>query len=344
VRAGPDLHVTGLRFGRTAAMPLEAVELVAAIPGVAAVVPRVVGELNIGARGDSAVVVGIAAAGLDPSLEFIEGRPFADGATNELVLGSDLAERLKLGVGDAVPPFYRNDRGERVSHVVGVFRSDAPLWQSHLMFVSLETAAALFDEPGMVTELLVSCPETFQKPVAERLRGLRSLDPRPNAPAVRARVAARGDVEAMLLRRVLDRETLFHLPFVVAFALGIGIVLVTSGAGLVERRRETGLLRAMGWSRDALLLRALVESAVLAVASASTAILLAFLWLRLLGGAGLAPVLLPGAQRLPASGVPWTLTPVPALLAVLVATVLVAAGTLYSTWRATSAPPAEAMR
>ena len=148
----------------------------------------------------------------------------------------------------------------------------------------------------------------------------------------------------MLLRRVLDRETLFHLPFVVAFALGIGIVLVTSGAGLVERRRETGLLRAMGWSRDALLLRALVESAVLAVASASTAILLAFLWLHLLGGVGLAPILLPGAQRLPASGVPWTLTPVPALLAALVATVLVAAGTLYSTWRATSAPPAEAMR
>src|SRR5262245_52901140 len=48
VRFGADLYVTGLRLGRNVPVPLEAVEAVKAIPGVTAVVPRIVGEIRLG--------------------------------------------------------------------------------------------------------------------------------------------------------------------------------------------------------------------------------------------------------------------------------------------------------
>jgi ABC-type lipoprotein release transport system permease subunit len=269
---------------------------------------------------------------------------FAPDAPGELVLGHELATRLGLAVGDVVPPFYRNEAGERVSRVVGIFRSDAPLWQAHTMVVSLETAWLLFAERGTVTSFLVRCSEAFREPLADRIRRLGSLSSEPGAAPLRPRVSTRDDVEALLTRRILDRETLFLLPLVVAFAVGIPLVVVTSGAGLVERRREAGLLRAIGWSPDALMLRSLAESAILAALGSAIAVLLAFLWLRVLGGAGIAPVVFPGAGRVPGFRVPWSLDAVPVLLALAVTVVLVAAGTLASTWRAATAQPAEAMR
>jgi ABC-type lipoprotein release transport system permease subunit len=42
--------------------------------------------------------------------------------------------------------------------------------------------------------------------------------------------------------------------------------------------------------------------------------------------------------------VPFRLTPVPALLAFVLAFALVLTGTLYSSWRAALTPPREAMR
>ena len=344
VRLGPDLHVAGTRFGRPAPLPASAAGRIRAIPGVTDVVPRIVGELEIGSDNESAVVVGLPADHLPDTLRCVEGRLFAPGAVGELVVGSELAARLGLSVGDVVPPFYRNEAGERLTRVVGIFRSDAPLWQAHMLYVSLETARLLFSEREAVTALVVRCPETYREPVAEQIRRLGTLGAEGELPAVRPRVTTRDDVQALLLRRVFDRETLFLLPLILAFAVGIPIILVTSGAGLVERRREAGLLRAIGWSTDAVLLRCLVESALLAMIGGGLAVLFAFIWLRLGNGAGIAAVLFPGADRLPGFRVPWRLGAVPVLLALSISVVLVAAGSLFSTWRAAVAPSAEAMR
>jgi len=344
VDAGPDLHVTAERYGRPAPMPLAAGKVLRELPGVSAVVPRVVGELHLGTRDETAVVAGLPATAVPAEIIGLEGRMFAAGALDELVLGSELAARLGLHVGSKVLPFYRNEEGERVSTVVGVFQSDGPLWQSHVMLVSLETAWNLFAEKDTATSFLVRCPPTFREPVAQRIRALATLGPQGERPLLRPRVVTRDDVEAQLLRRVLDRETLFQAPFILAFAVGIPLLLVTSGAGLVERRREVGLLRALGWSPDALLFRAVVESALLAVAGAAIAILLAFVWMRWFDGVGIAPILLPGSSRAAQFRIPWRMGAVPVLLGVLVSAVIVAAGTLHSTWRAASAEPVEAMR
>jgi ABC-type lipoprotein release transport system permease subunit len=303
-----------------------------------------VGELRVGARDEGAVVVGLPAASVPPALRVVEGRLFAERAAGEVVLGSEIAARLGVRPGDVLPPIGRNESGERTLRVVGVFRSDAPLWQAHAILASLETAGSLFAEGTAATEFLVRCPPGYREPVAAAIRSLESLGPPGALPPIRPRATTRDDVEALLLRRALDRETLFQLPLLLAFALGAPLVLVASGVGLVERRREAGILRAVGWSQDALLLRALVESLLLALLGAAAAVLLACAWLRLLDGAGIAPVLLPGADRIPAFRVPWRLAPETALTALAVSVAMVSAGTLFSTWRYATTPPAEAMR
>ena len=79
-------------------------------------------------------------------------------------------------------------------------------------------------------------------------------------------MVAREDLLALLPRGLLHREGIFNLLFLLAFVVGILVLLVTSGLGLTERRREIGILKATGWQTDEVLLRSLAESFCLSLA------------------------------------------------------------------------------
>ena len=162
----------GSQFGRPAPLPLSAVQSVAAVRGVRRVVPRIVGEVTLGEERIRCVLVGMPVRDHADWAACIDGRPPAEGGPHQLVLGSELARRLGLTVGSRVPPFYHNDRlGERTSEVVGVFRPQAPLWQARLILTTLDSAAAMFDQPGLVTDLLVDCdPAAADEAAAEIAR------------------------------------------------------------------------------------------------------------------------------------------------------------------------------
>jgi ABC-type antimicrobial peptide transport system permease subunit len=162
--------------------------------------------------------------------------------------------------------------------------------------------------------------------------------------AARPRVVAREELAALLPRGPRRREGVLTLLSVLGFAAATLAVLVTSGAGLAERRREVAILKATGWQTDELLLRSLAENALLGLAGAALSVVLAVGWLRGLNGYGVAGVFLADVGAEPGFRVPFRLTPAPALLALLVALVVALSGSLYSTWRAATAPPREAMR
>src|SRR5260370_663172 len=140
----------------------------------------------------------------------------------------------------------------------------------------IPAAAALFDQQGLATDLMFSCQPGYQEQVRQAI--LRSV----RLPLSRAgessgpRVTTRTDLEALLPRGLLHREGIFNLLFLLAFVVGILVVLVTSGLGLAERRREIGILKATGWQTDEVLLRGLVESLALSLAGACVAVLLAW--------------------------------------------------------------------
>jgi len=311
---------------------------------VTEVVPRIVGEVVLGRDAVHAVLVGLPPEHSAVWADCIAGDLPRTSSLNELVIGTSLARRLNLKVGSMLPPFYRNDKGERLSRVVGVFKPDAPLWQANLILTTFDTAATIFDQPDAATDLLVSCRPASQADVSRAIeRGL-SFHDSAGQGVLRPRVTAREDLLAVLPRGLLHREGVFNLHFLLAFVIGILVLLVTSGIGLGERRREIGILKATGWQTDEVLLRGLVESFALSLAGTCVALLLAWVWLRVFNGYGVAGLFLDGVGARPDFPVPFRLTPVPFLLAFVLAFTIVLTGTLYSTWRAAVTPPREAMR
>jgi len=344
LRFGADLYVTGRQFGRGVPIPLDAVEKIAAIPGVTEVEPRIVGPMVLGLDRHSAVVVGVSPEKLGDASECIEGRLFREGGVNELVVGSALAGRLKLKVGSPLPPFYRNRSGERVSHVVGIFTPDAPLWQANLIFTSFETAATLFDQQDLATEVLVYCRAGEREQVASSIRRHIEWTDGGGRSKLGVRVAGRDDFEALWSSASAHRDGVFHLHCVLACCVAVLAVFVTSGFGSSERRREVGILKAIGWQTDEILIRGTVESLLLTLAGASLTMLLVWTWLRGFNGYGIAGLFLPGLDVRPGVQVPFRLVPVPVLLSVLLSWVVVNSGSLYATWRTATTAPVEAMR
>jgi ABC-type lipoprotein release transport system permease subunit len=337
VRHSADLYVTGVDLGRPVPVPAGLADEIAQLPGVDRVVPRIVGRIELGTDRVIAVVVGVPLDRFPSGLDLIEGRLYAGGPRNELVIGSDLAQRLNLKVGSYLPPFYQSREGERVSEVVGIFRSDVGPWQSRLIVTSFETAARIFDRPGLATDIAVYCRPRYAGDVRAALL-------RPRANGRRLHIVARDDLQAMVAEGPKYREGSYTARFVVVFVVAVLVLLVTSGVGVAERRREVGILKAIGWQTDELLLRSMTESLVIAAMAGSVAIIGAVVWLKELNGYGLAGIFLPDAGLEAGYQIPFRLVPVPVLLVLVVAVAVVSAGSLYSTWRATAAPPAEAVR
>ena len=339
---GGDLYVSGEEFGRPAPLPFAAQKAIGDVPGVTDVFPRIVGRIELGTERLSAVVVGVPLGRFPQGLECVEGRLYGEGKRNELVIGSELARRLDLKVGSLIPPFYRTREGERVSEVVGIFRSDVSLWQARLIVTSLATAAHIFDQSDRATDFVVTCRPGYQDDVRRELaRGLKLTH---DGPPLRVRVVTRDDLLVLLPRGPFHRKGIFTALFVLAFAVAILAVMVTSGFGQEERRREIGILKATGWQTDEVLQRSLTENFLIVIAGAALAVILAYVWLRGLNGYWIASIFLSGVDRMPAFRIPFRLAAVPALLAFLIALIVVMSGSLYSTWRTATAQPREVLR
>jgi ABC-type antimicrobial peptide transport system permease subunit len=202
----------------------------------------------------------------------------------------------------------------------------------------------MFDERGTTTQFLVACNPGYVDPVRDTISRLATLGPADSPDPLPPRVLSRADVTAVLARGAAFGAGVFTLHFVLLFAAAIPMLVVASGAGLRERRREVGVLKMLGWGTDDVLVRGFVESLLLAATAAATSVLLAALWLGPLGARGISAVFLPGADADPGFGVAWRLTPGPVVIAAALASVLIFVGTLPSNWRAASAEPMESMR
>jgi ABC-type lipoprotein release transport system permease subunit len=341
IRFGADLYVTGSRFGRNVPVPIEALKQIQQIEGVVDVLPRIVGGIVLGLDRENAVLVGVRLDKMTPGMACVDGGLPSGSNLNELVVGTELARRLKLRVGDLIPPFYHSAGGEKVSKVVGIFKSDISIWQSKLILTSFDTAATIFNQQGLATDLLVYCRPGYQPAVSSAIRQRLSSE---REGGLRYEVTSQEDLRTLLPTGLLHREGIFNLHFLLVFAMGILVVLVTSGMGLSERRREIGILKATGWQTDEILMRSIVESLLLGLVGACVAVVLAFVWLSWLNGYWVASVFLAGVDTAPSFRVPFRLTPVPALLSFIVSFILIMSGTVYTSWRAATVAPMEAMR
>ncbi len=289
-------------------------EEIARLPGVAEVDGSVVGILQLPETPYFLVT------GEDPRgfainrYRVIEGRPIA--TRREVMLGRQSAQNFKKVVGDR---FRINEISYRV---VGIYETGAS-FEDNGAVIHLEDAQRAFDKRRQVTffKLRLDSPgdrEEVRAAIEERWPEL----------------AATGSGDPQ------TQDELLQVYASMGWVLGLFAILV-GGLGMmnaqlmsvIERTREIGVLRAMGWRRRRVVRMIVGEALLLAMAGGTIGLLLSVGVLALLARSPAVGGFLSGAVE-----------PDAFVQAIVIAGVLGLVGGGYPAWRAARLAPVEAMR
>ena len=258
---GVDLIVTRADGGL---FPQPVADEVAATPGVALVMPVLERPLRLPAALALPTVAGppldaLTINGVDPAtaaaaipIAPVEGRWLRPGEPRAALVRQSLAEQTGLGLGDTLRLPAADGSVELT--IVGVL-PPRPVFGDEELYVALETAQAIFGLPGQINALTGQFAAGQE---AEALRGaiLAELGAGYAAGAVEA-----GGAEWDAALRI--GEAAFTLFGGLALAMGGFIILNTFRTGVAERRRDIGMLRAVGAGRRAVIGMVVAESLLL---------------------------------------------------------------------------------
>jgi putative ABC transport system permease protein len=191
-----------------------------------------------------------------------EGRDFTPGL-DEVIVGRKLTERIQgMQIGKTVR--YQ----QKQFQIVGLFDSQGGAFESEI-WGDFDTMGALFQRGAGSNSLVVRMKDPSEIPALDRwIRGQPQMQ-----------------LQALPERKYYEEQAgplasiLRNLAKFVAFIMGVGAVfgaMNTMYAIVAARTREIGTLRALGFSRRAILLSFLIESVFLALIGGAVGCLLAF--------------------------------------------------------------------
>jgi putative ABC transport system permease protein len=239
------------------------------------------------------------------------------GAPNEAVLGEGAARSLHTAIGESIA------LGRTRVRVVGTFRSSSR-FENGGAYLPLGTVQRIAGKPDTVTAVYVTVA-----PGSDPSRVAAAIERDEPALATISSVSEYGKVDQGMT--MLDALQLA----ISLLAVGIGAIGVTNTMvmSVLERTREIGILRAVGWSRRRIMASVLGEGVALCVVAGIVGMLLGV-------AAAQAIMLVPTISSF--------LTPVyePAVFvrAFGIAVLVGLAGAAYPAFRATRLTPMEALR
>lgn len=171
--------------------------------------------------------------------------------SGEAIIGRELADDLGVGVGDRFTVSLGRDTTEAL-RTVAIFDSGVRDLNRRNVYINLRAAQSLLGIPGGITNLDLKLADVFE------------------AEQVATRLAAQWpyEIESWMqtnsqLLSALDAQTmatrLIRFVVLIVVVLGIASVLVVS---VVQKRKEIGILRAMGASRAQMTRVFLVQGAL----------------------------------------------------------------------------------
>jgi lipoprotein-releasing system permease protein len=229
---------------------------VQAMPDVKLVAPVVNGSALV-SRGEATRSITI--LGIEPELYFqivpmpskiVQGQ--ADVAVNDILIGTELARDLGVGVGDKLRVTAANSN-THVLTVRGIFDLGNKGANSRTTFMPIRTLQSLLNLRGGVSALDVTVQDVYA------------------ADIIAQKVARRHDVEAeswiqtnqhffTALSAQTTANTAIRGFVALSVAFGIASVLVVS---VIQKSREIGILRAMGISRGQVMRVFLIQGVLL---------------------------------------------------------------------------------
>ncbi len=259
--------------------------------------------------------------GMDPNgrairhFHIVEGKRIR--GRGEIMLGRAAADTLEKRVGDVI----KLPGG--VFRVTGIYETGIG-YEEGGGVMALPDAQAAFEKPRQVSILQIKVHDPSQ------------------VEAVRARIEARygDDVSVATTATFIENsadiqntKAMLGAVFVLAILVGGVVVTNTMVMAVMERTREIGTLRALGWRQPRVLWMILGESLLLSLIAAGLGILV---------GLGLTTAL--GAIPGLGSFMKAAYTPQVIAQAVFVSLFLGAVGGLYPAWHASRLRPVEALR
>ena len=238
---------------------------VEALPNVERTKAMVLGQ---GVAKSGAAAVGVAIMGVEPAVEkatsplarrMQKGQYLEDPDEPRIVVGSRLAERLKVGLGSKLVLATNNAAGDLVEELVrvkGIFSMGTEETDAYLAQIPIGTARRLFGlEPDAATRLAVVLTDARERePV---LQAVQALAP-PGAEA-KPWEEVLPDLAAYIR---IDRGSNLILQGILIF-LSLFTVFNTVSMSVLERTREFAVQLAIGTRLAALAAQVLLESAVM---------------------------------------------------------------------------------
>lgn len=262
---------------------LDVLNEVAHVAGVAAATPEIQRPVPLPAKTGvptSDQVTQVNVIGVDPAtaskvrdFPVVSGRPLAVGDGNSVVLASDLAAKLRVGVGDNL--VLPSSVGSTRFRVVGLL-STATLPGSEQVFVPLTAAQTLFAYGARINAIEAAFAPGVDRAAVESAIGR----------AVGSNYQIGGlSTNSSLLASLQVSTFAFNMFGIFALATGGFIILNSFRTVVAERRRDVGMLRAIGSTRGTIVGMFLFESTLQGVLG--TAIGIAAGWAMAAGLLGL---------------------------------------------------------
>lgn len=171
--------------------------------------------------------------------------------TNQVSLGVHLAARVDASVGDNVMLF------EDPYRIAGIFESGSA-WENGSMIMPLDQLQTIADRKGQVTYVNVVLDEDLDKTQATTvLDAIKSIDKRLHAMTTDEFVGSDS--------RMQIASAMAWMTSMIALVIGAIGTLNTMMTSVLERTREIGVLRAIGWPQKRVVFMVMSESLVLAV-------------------------------------------------------------------------------
>ncbi len=237
----PHISVTNALTGRVG--DFEALQKdLAQVEGVKTSLPYVAGQ-GLVARGGQAT--GVLVRGIDPAQEannfdwtryvLVGDLETVAGGATPVMLGNELAKKLGAGMGDRLKLVTGNSTSQDVV-VTGIYQAGLYEYDSHIAFVTLETAQKLFKLDGAVTGIALRLDDVFAAPAIAR-----TIQDR-HAYHVRTWTAQNQSLMGAL---AIEKRVIFLVIMFIIVVATMGIAN-TLAMWVLERNRELSLVRAVG--------------------------------------------------------------------------------------------------
>lgn len=261
------------------------------------------------------IILGVEPDGFTYSSTYVDGPPIR--AADECSLGAMAARTLKKQKGDSI------EIGGRTFRVVSIFNSGVVIYDAAIT-VRLDVLQELTGRPGRATAFFVDLRDGADvKRVAERLE---------RAHPEMTTISNASEYHKVDVGLETSQKAVWAITLA-AIILGSVIVLNTMWMSVLERTREIGLLRAVGWSRQRVIQIVLLESVCVGLAASVVGIALGVLLAR-------SVVLLPMLSQV----LQPSFAPTQFGLAAAAAVLLSVIGGALPALRAARISPAEALR